>query len=114
MARLLNENNLGYTNTLKRLIKESKTDIVCILDPDDTIHPNCCEEFLKEYSKDNRGFVYSNFLYCDEKLKIIKNKISGKISKLPVTESQPIAGGNAPAAPPITILYFVLGFSQIV
>ena len=31
---LLNENNLGYTNTLKRLIKESKTDIVCILDPD--------------------------------------------------------------------------------
>ena len=78
---LLNENNLGYTNTLKKLVKESKTDIVCILDPDDTIESNCCEEFLKEYSKGNRGFVYSNFWYCDEKLKIIKKGTSRYIPR---------------------------------
>ena len=34
---------------------------------------------------------------------IIKNKIIGSMDKLLLAIAQPITGGNAPAAPPITI-----------
>ena len=45
---------------------------------------------------------------------IIKNKIIGSIDKLLLAIAQPITGGNAPAAPPITIFCTLLLFSQIV
>jgi len=69
---LKNDKNIGYTGTLIRLVKEATTDIVAILDSDDAIHPHCCDLFLLEYSKGNRGFVYCNFWYCDQKLNKVK------------------------------------------
>ena len=40
--------------------------------------------------------------WCPEK--IVKNNSIGYRLNSPVTQTQPITGGNAPAAPPITIL----------
>ena len=37
--------------------------------------------------------------------KIIRKSIKGSIEISPVTQDQPITGGNAPAAPPITMLW---------
>ena len=46
--------------------------------------------------------------------KMIKNKIKGSTVKEPVAIVQPITGGKAPAAPPITIFWGVLLFNQTV
>ena len=48
------------------------------------------------------------------KKKIIKKKVNGSIESEPVAMVHPITGGNAPAAPPITIFCGVLRFNQIV
>ena len=48
------------------------------------------------------------------KKKIIKKKAKGSTDKDPVAIVHPITGGNAPAAPPITIFCGVLLFNQIV
>ena len=45
---------------------------------------------------------------------MIKNKIIGSIDMFPVAIVQPITGGKAPAAPPITIFCGVFLFNQIV
>ena len=46
--------------------------------------------------------------------KIIKNNIIGSIEILPVEIVQPITGGKAPAAPPITMFCCVFLFNQTV
>ena len=46
--------------------------------------------------------------------KIIKKNTRGSRDKDPVAIVQPITGGRAPAAPPITMFCEVLFFSQIV
>ena len=53
-------------------------------------------------------------LDINEARKIIKNKIIGSTEILPVAIVHPITGGNAPAAPPITIFCGVFLFNQIV
>ena len=45
-------------------------------------------------------------------MKIIVNNVIDSILTVPVTAAQPIIGGNAPAAPPITIFCGVRRFSQ--
>ena len=45
---------------------------------------------------------------------IIKKNASGSIESEPVAIVHPITGGNAPAAPPITIFCGVRLFNQIV
>tara|TARA_B100000927_G_scaffold101531_1_gene82226 strand:- start:13793 stop:14101 length:309 start_codon:yes stop_codon:yes gene_type:complete len=45
---------------------------------------------------------------------IIKKRRIGSIVRGALVESQPIIGGNAPAAPPMTIFCVVLLFNQIV
>ena len=45
---------------------------------------------------------------------IIRKNTSGSIDKEPVAMVQPITGGKAPAAPPITIFWGVLLFNQMV
>ena len=50
----------------------------------------------------------------NEAKKIIKNKIIGSIVILFIAIVQPITGGNAPAAPPITIFCGVFFFNQTV
>ena len=46
--------------------------------------------------------------------KIIKNKTRGNTENSPNAANHPITGGKAPAAPPITIFWAVVLFSQIV
>ena len=50
----------------------------------------------------------------ESKKKIIKKKANGSIESEPVAIVHPITGGNAPAAPPITMFCGVRLFSQIV
>ena len=45
---------------------------------------------------------------------IIKNKIRGKTLISPVEQAQPMTGGKAPAAPPITIFCGVRLFNHMV
>ena len=45
---------------------------------------------------------------------MIKKKANGSIDKEPAEMVHPITGGNAPAAPPITMFCGVLLFNQIV
>jgi hypothetical protein len=46
--------------------------------------------------------------------KMITNRMSGSIPMAPVAAVQPITGGRAPAAPPMTMFWGVRRFSQIV
>ena len=67
---LVNERNLGYVGTLRRLITEASTDIVAILDADDTLSPDATRRLLDVYEADaNAGFVYSRFATYDSTLK---------------------------------------------
>ena len=47
-------------------------------------------------------------------MKMIANSSSGIAVMSPVTATQPISGGNAPAPPPITMFCGVRGLSQMV
>ena len=47
-------------------------------------------------------------------MKMMPNSTSGIRSTDPVTAAQPITGGNAPAAPPMTMFCGVRRFSHIV
>ena len=47
-------------------------------------------------------------------MKMMAKSSSGSTDRLPVTAAQPITGGNAPAAPPMTMFCGVLRFSQTV
>lgn len=68
---LVNERNIGYIATLRRLIAEASTDIVAILDADDTLSVSATEELLSAYASDSRPeFVYSRFAVCDEALAV--------------------------------------------
>ena len=70
---LFNHQNLGYIKTLKKLIDLADTDIVGIIDPDDKLEKNCVEMVLDYYYREpDTGFLYTNFWYCDENLKIEK------------------------------------------
>lgn len=64
-----NEENLGYTHTLIKLIDHAPTDIVGILDPDDALEPEATELVLKAYREHpDLGFVYTNYYNFDEGL----------------------------------------------
>lgn len=79
ITALLNQNiklirnhiNLGYVETLKRLIQEAETDIVGFLDGDDALFPEATEEMLGIYDNNrNAEFVYARLQLFDETLKI--------------------------------------------
>lgn len=66
---LVNARNLGYVGTLRRLIAEATTDIVAILDADDTVTPDATQRLLDAYDANmNAGFVYSRFATYDSTL----------------------------------------------
>jgi hypothetical protein len=54
------------------MIANSPTDIIGILDSDDALLPQATAKILEEYDKGARGFVYSNFMLCDETLLPLK------------------------------------------
>jgi glycosyltransferase involved in cell wall biosynthesis len=66
---LVNERNLGYVGTLRRLIAEASTDIVAVLDADDAVTPDATERLLAAYrANPDSGFVYSRFATYDSGL----------------------------------------------
>lgn len=65
----INKFNIGYIGTLKRLIYESRAEIVGILDSDDALTNDAVEVAYDAYEKNPEcGFIYSQFIYCDNKL----------------------------------------------
>lgn len=71
------ETNIGYIATLKRLIKESQSDIIGILDADDALSIHALEEMYKAHVEHpNAGLIYSQFMYCDRDLTPVKQGFS--------------------------------------
>jgi glycosyltransferase involved in cell wall biosynthesis len=68
-----NKKNVGKIEVLRTLVKESGAEIVGILDSDDALTDDALAEIYKAY-KDHPecGFIYSQFVFCDKKLKPIK------------------------------------------
>lgn len=87
-----NAKNIGKVGTLKRLIEHTTTDIIGILDPDDTLCPTATELVLNAYEKNpHTGFVYTNLTFYDEKLeKVLK---SGRSTPVHVGRDTLIGGG---------------------
>jgi len=83
---LKNEHNLGYIGSLKRLIKEANTDVICILDSDDVLVEHALGEMHKAYLENpDCGFIYSNFSICDQDLNVLYEH--GKNRAIPAGES---------------------------
>ncbi len=79
---IINEKNMGYTKTLKKLIDKADTDIVGIVDPDDAIYPEATEYVLNVYNKNNdAGFVYSTLDIYDENFSRFIVENGGKIEE---------------------------------
>lgn len=74
-----NKKNQGYIKALKHLISVSNTEILAILDSDDVLEPNAIYEINLAFENNSDcGFLYSQFVFCDEKLNIIKQGFSGE------------------------------------
>ena len=62
-----NRKNKGYIYSLKRMVNLSSSDILCILDSDDTLMPEALEIMFKAHKHNqDHGFIYSNYMICDE------------------------------------------------
>jgi glycosyltransferase involved in cell wall biosynthesis len=74
-VRLLkNETNLGYIDTLKKLVYESVADIFGILDSDDVLIKDALSiMYEKHFEHPDCGLIYSQFIFCDEQLKLLEN-----------------------------------------
>jgi len=77
-----NNINLGYIETLKRLIHEAETDIVGFLDGDDALFPDATEEMLDIYDKNKKAeFVHARLQAFDKTLKISKGTLGQEIAQ---------------------------------
>lgn len=75
-----NSVNRGYTGSLKKLIKISNSEILGILDPDDALRDDALLKIVQAYSENlDSGFIYSQFVYCDQNLNPQKNGYCAKI-----------------------------------
>ena len=73
-----NDVNKGCVSTLKRMMIESRAEIIGILDSDDMLTEDALETVMSSYQKNPRyGFFYSDFIFCDEKLNFIRNGFDG-------------------------------------
>lgn len=77
-----NNINLGYIETLERLILEAETDIVGFLDSDDALFPDATEAILDIYDKNrNAEFVHARLQLFDETLKISRGTLGQEIEQ---------------------------------
>jgi len=75
-----NKVNLGYIETLKRLIQEAETDIVGFLDGDDALFPEATEAMLSIYDKNRKAeFVHARLQLFDETLTFSKGTLGREI-----------------------------------
>lgn len=78
---LQNEVNRGYTRTLKRAVYESRAQLLGILDGDDAITNDAIELMYDAYQKNpDCGLIYSQFVWCDDKLNTISKGFCDSIS----------------------------------
>ena len=64
-----NNVNMGYISTLKRLIYESRAEILGILDSDDVLTSDALRVMYDAHKNNpNCGFIHSQFIWCDSKL----------------------------------------------
>jgi len=69
---VVNEENIGKSRSLIKLLALAQSDIVGILDPDDALYPQATECILQAYREHPAaGFVYSNYDLYDETLTTI-------------------------------------------
>jgi glycosyltransferase involved in cell wall biosynthesis len=74
---LVNERNLGYIASLRRLIDAAETDIVAILDADDLVTPDATGELLRVYDNNpDAEFVYSRYAKYDAQL-LLESSVHG-------------------------------------
>lgn len=70
---LMNKKRNGLTDSLKKLIHESKADIFGILDSDDALHENAVNVLYEKHKQNpDCGLIYSQFFYCDENLNLVR------------------------------------------
>ena len=75
-----NPENLGLIGSLRRLISMAETDLIGLLDPDDALVSHAIETMLEAHeSHQDAGFIYSNFMYCDETLERLRPGFSRPI-----------------------------------
>ena len=68
-----NSLNIGYTSSLLKLVSESKSSIFGILDSDDVLTSDAVKLLCDAHkSNPNCGFIYSQFIYCDEGLNQVR------------------------------------------
>ena len=78
---LQNKVNKRYISTLKRLVYESRAELLGILDSDDAITKDAIELMYDAYQKNpDCGFIYSQFVWCDDKLNTVSKGFCDSIA----------------------------------
>ncbi|MEC4685992.1 MAG: glycosyltransferase family 2 protein [Nitrospirota bacterium] len=79
-----NSRNIGYIGTLKRLINESRAEILGILDGDDALDEDALEKMYEAHVKNpDCGFIYSNFVFCDRDLNPVEKGFCTALPQIP-------------------------------
>ena len=74
--------NIGRPKTLIRLVNNIKSDLFGVLDSDDTISTNALSIMYDAHNEHNNcGFIYSQFMYCNERLSPLRK---GYCRKMPI------------------------------
>lgn len=69
-----NDKNYGYAYTLDRGIRMAKSELVCRLDPDDSLRNDSLEKVLEKFQEsENIIATYSKIMICDSDLKPLQN-----------------------------------------
>ncbi len=79
-----NSRNIGYIGTLKRLINESRAEIIGILDSDDALKDDALEKMYEAHVRNpDCGFIYSNFVFCDQDLNPVEKGFCAALPRIP-------------------------------
>lgn len=79
-----NRRNIGYIRTLRRLINESRSAILGILDSDDVLKNDALEKMYEAHVRNpDCGFIYSNFVFCDRDLNPVKEGFCMALPQIP-------------------------------
>ncbi len=79
-----NRRNTGYIRTLRRLINESRSAILGILDSDDALEEDALEKMYEAHVKNpDCGFIYSNFVFCDQDLNPVETGFCMALPQIP-------------------------------
>lgn len=74
-----NDKNRGYIAGLKKLLAKARSDIILILDGDDTLAAGALAAVWRAFNESSAVFVYSDCYYCDADLRIVHRADTGPI-----------------------------------